>query len=82
MKKFTLALATLATAISPALAMSDNAVEVDANGDGVLSLEEVQAVWTDTTAEDFAAMDINADGALDDAEIKAAEEAGLMGSGD
>lgn len=78
MNKFALTLATLAMAVSPALAMSDNAVEVDANGDGVLSLEEVQAVWSNVTAEDFATMDANADGTLDDTEIKAAEEAGMM----
>ena len=38
MNKFALTLAALVTAISPALAMSDSAVEVDTNGDGVLSL--------------------------------------------
>jgi EF hand len=80
MNKFALTIATLATAMSPALAMSDNAVEVDANGDGVLSLEEVQAIWADVTAEDFAVMDANSDGSLDDEEIKAAENAGMMKS--
>ena len=78
MNKFSLTLATLVTAISPALAMSDSAVEVDTNGDGVLSLEEVQAVWPSVTTEDFETMDANADGSLDDTEIKTAEEAGMM----
>ena len=78
MNKFSLTLATLVTAISPALAMSDSAVEVDTNGDGVLSLEEVQAVWPSVTIEDFETMDANADGSLDDTEIKTAEEAGMM----
>ena len=78
MNKFALTVAALVTAISPALAMSDSAVEVDTNGDGVLSLAEVQAVWPSVTAEDFETMDANADGSLDDTEIKTAEETGMM----
>lgn len=76
--RFALTMAALVTAISPALAMSNSAVEVDTNGDGVLSLEEVQAVWPSVTTEDFEKMDANADGSLDDTEIKTAEEAGMM----
>ncbi|WP_304193737.1 EF-hand domain-containing protein [Lentibacter algarum] len=78
MNRFALTMAALVTAISPALAMSNSAVEVDTNGDGVLSLEEVQAVWPSVTTEDFETMDANADGSLDDTEIKTAEEAGMM----
>ena len=78
MNRFALTMAALVTAISPALAMSDSAVEVDTNGDGILSLEEVQAVWPSVTTEDFEKMDANADGSLDDTEIKTAEEAGMM----
>ena len=78
MNKFALNVAALVTAISPALAMSNSAVEVDTNGDGVLSLEEVQAVWPSVTTEDFETMDANVDGSLDDTEIKTAEEAGMM----
>ena len=78
MNRFALTMAALVTAISPALAMSNSAVEVDTNGDGVLSLEEVQAVWASVTTEDFEKMDANADGSLDDTEIKTAEEAGMM----
>lgn len=62
----------------PAYAMGQSATEVDANGDGLLSVSEVQAVYPDITAETFSAMDLNADGALDDAEIVAAQEAGVM----
>ncbi|WP_299965516.1 hypothetical protein [uncultured Roseobacter sp.] len=50
----------------------------DANGDGVLTIDEVQAVFPDVTAEDFTTMDLNADGALDEAEVQSAQEAGLM----
>lgn len=50
----------------------------DANGDGVLTIDEVQAAYPDITAESFSTMDLNADGALDEAEVQAAQEAGLM----
>ncbi|WP_298970479.1 hypothetical protein [uncultured Roseobacter sp.] len=50
----------------------------DANGDGVLTIDEVQAVYPDITAESFTTMDLNADGALDEAEVQSAQEAGLM----
>jgi len=62
----------------PAAGMSAGAAEVDANGDGVLSVVEVQNVYPDVTADQFTAMDLNADGALDEAEVTAAQEAGLM----
>ncbi len=50
----------------------------DANGDGVLTIDEVQAAFPDISAESFSTMDLNADGALDEAEVQAAQEAGLM----
>lgn len=58
--------------------MGAGATEVDANGDGILSVAEVQAVYPEVTAEQFSAMDLNADGSLDNSEIQAAQEAGLM----
>ena len=54
--------------------------DADANGDGVLTIDEMQAVMPDITAESFSQMDTNADGALDSAEVKAAQTAGLMPS--
>lgn len=68
----------LSTLCVPAFAMSAGAAELDANGDGLLSVSEVQAVYPDVTAEQFSAMDLNADGALDNEEIVAAQEAGVM----
>ncbi len=50
----------------------------DANGDGVLTIDEVQAVMPDVSVDTFNQMDLNADGALDAAEVEAAQEAGLM----
>lgn len=67
----TVSLFVLAGAVSAA-------TEADANGDGVLTLDEVQAVMPDVTVETFSAMDLNDDGALDAAEVQAAQEAGLM----
>jgi Ca2+-binding EF-hand superfamily protein len=54
------------------------ATSLDTNGDGLLTLDEVQAVFPDITAEAFSAMDVNADGALDDNEVVAAQDAGMM----
>ncbi len=77
-KTFKMSTIALAAFCVPAFAMSAGAAEVDANGDGILSVAEVQAVYPDVTAEQFSAMDLNADGALDDAEVQAAQEAGMM----
>jgi hypothetical protein len=54
------------------------ATEADTNGDGVLTIDEVQALYPDITVEQFTAMHVNADGALDDDEVVAAQEAGMM----
>jgi hypothetical protein len=61
-----------------AFAMSDNAAAIDVDGNGVLTIDEVQAVYPDVSQDTFSAMDTNADGALDEAEVTAAEEAGVM----
>lgn len=57
--------ATLGLALglaAPALAASF--AEVDANADGVISLQELQAVTPSVTQDQFNAYDENADGAL------------------
>ena len=65
----------------PALAMGQGLQDVDANGDGVLTIDEVQASFPEVTSDGFSAMDVNADGALDEAEVAAAQEAGVMPQG-
>ena len=45
---------------------------------GAVSLAEVQAVVADFTEEQFAGIDTNADGLLDEAELAAAVEAGVI----
>lgn len=79
LKMFT---AIAATALCvPAFAMGQSAVQADANEDGMLSLEEVQAVFPDMTEDQFVTVDLNGDGMLEDAEVKAGQEAGLMPAG-
>ncbi|KIN61306.1 hypothetical protein Z945_2297 [Sulfitobacter noctilucae] len=77
-KTFKMTAVAITTLCLPAYAMGAGAAEVDANGDGILSVAEVQAVYPDMTTDQFSAMDLNADGSLDDGEVQAAQEAGLM----
>lgn len=50
----------------------------DTNGDGLLTIEEIQAVVPEVNADTFSAMDANGDGALDADEVAIAQEAGLL----
>lgn len=74
----TLALAAMGALALPSIALAQDASEIDANGDGVMTLDEVQAVFEEVTADSFSAADENKDGALDDAEMVAAQEAGIL----
>jgi len=76
MKKTVLTLMTAFGLALPTTLMA--ATEADANGDGVLTIDEEQAVYPEITTEAFTAMDVNADGALDDDEVVAAQGAGMM----
>ena len=64
------------------LAMSASAfaamVDVDSDGDGVATFTEMLAVYPTLTEEGFGAIDVNADGVLDEAEMNAAQEGGLI----
>ena len=60
------------------LASADMLAELDTNGDRAVTVDELQAVYPDMTAESFSEMDINDDGLLDADEITAAEEAGTI----
>lgn len=62
----------------PAFAMAQTMADIDVNGDGKLTIDEVQAVFADVSTDGFCAMDLNADGALDADEVALAQEAGLM----
>lgn len=52
--------------------------DMDADGDGVVTLEEAQAAHPDLTEAQFAAMDANGDGGLDADELSAARDAGQL----
>lgn len=73
-------LAAIAALIAPALATGAFAQGADANGDGLLTIDEVQAVYPDVTAEAFAAMDVDGDGALNAEEMEAAQASGDLPS--
>jgi hypothetical protein len=59
-------------------ALAQEAPLPDANGDGVWSMEELQVSVPDLTAETFTAIDTNADGSVDAAELAAAIAAGTI----
>ncbi|MEW2912761.1 EF-hand domain-containing protein [Leisingera sp. JC11] len=78
MKKLALTAAAFAALAASPLAAMDSITEADTDGNGTYSLEELQAAFPDLTEETFATIDANADGEADLAEVKAAEEAGLL----
>jgi hypothetical protein len=66
-------------ALGGAQAWAGDALPVqDADGNGVFSLEEIQAAVPELTAETYAAIDSNADGGVDATELAAAIEAGTI----
>jgi hypothetical protein len=71
MKRIAILLAPLALA-SAAFAQTALPEVADTDGNGTWSLVELQTVWTDLTEETFTAIDANADGAVDTAELQAA----------
>lgn len=74
MKRTAIALVIAAAGASPLLAQD----MLDANEDGFLSLAELQAAYPDLTEEAFTEADANGDGVLDQDELAAAREAGLI----
>lgn len=66
---------TVTAVAMPSLAM---AMTLDSDGDGMLTLDEVQAVAPDVTTEAFIEMDSNTDGLLDETEVAAAQAAGVL----
>lgn len=76
MKRFAIALAPLALA-SAAFAQTLPDVP-DTDESGSWSLVELQAVWTDLTEDGFKAIDTNVDGAVDQTELQAALDGGVI----
>ncbi|QYX58325.1 EF-hand domain-containing protein [Roseovarius sp. SCSIO 43702] len=61
-----------------AFALSEGVTEIDANGDGVMTIEELRAVYEEMDVETFSEIDLNNDGVIDDDEMVAAQERGLV----
>lgn len=63
-------------------AFAQDAIEADTDGDGMVSLAELQTLYADTAeeglAEGFAQVDIDGDGLLNDDEIALARESGIF----
>ena len=76
MKIFLTTTALTVALASPILAQS----EMDTDGDGNVSMEEMSAIYPEMTADAFAAMDSDADGVLSAAEVQAAVDAGILPS--
>ena len=68
--------ALAALAAGPALAQA--ITDIDTDGDGTVSMEEMTAAYPDTTPDTFAEVDTNADGLVDESELQAAVDAGLI----
>lgn len=67
--------ATFALAIAlPGVALA----ELDANGDGAVTMSEFQEAYPDAEPGTFSALDTDADGALSEDEIAAAVDAGIL----
>lgn len=79
MTKFnTTTLVAAAMIAAPVFAMAQMMADIDVNGDGVLTIDEVKAISADVSTDVFLAMDLNADGVLDADEALSPQEAGLM----
>ena len=78
MRKFIAIVLGMGFLANSAIAMGENTVEIDSNGDGLMTIDEVQAVFPDVSPEAFAEVDTNDDGAIDDAEMVAGQEQGLI----
>lgn len=80
MRNIALMVAVAAFPAGVALAQSALA-DMDADGNGTLSITELQTVYTTLDEAGFTAVDTNADGAVDEAELTAAQTAGTLVAG-
>lgn len=78
MKKIMMTAVAAMTLTAPAWAQAD----LDTDGDGAVTFEEVQAVNPEVTMDEFAAMDINGDGVIDAEELSAAQAANQSADGE
>ena len=71
-------LAIMATAMVGTLAFAATMEDIDVNTDGLITFEEVTALYPDVTEDAFTIADTNADGMIDAEELAAAQEAGVL----
>lgn len=82
MRKVALGLMALTFASSAALAQTPiTFAQVDIDGDGRLTLAELQAVWPDMTEADFAAVDVEGLGSITPAQLDTLQPSTLGASG-
>lgn len=77
MKKIAVQTATIIALTVAASAVTAQS-EIDADGDGLLSYNELLAAYPAMTEENFVAIDTNSDGAVDADEMKMATDSGLL----
>ena len=61
-------------------ALAADVATLDVDGDGLVSAVELQSVYMDVTDDQFAALDADGNGGLDDAELTVGYEASLLPS--
>lgn len=52
--------------------------KIDLDGSGSLDIGEARAVWPDLTEDGFVSLDLSGDGFIDDTELAAAYESGVL----
>lgn len=70
-------LATLMGAVVASYAMGQG-MAMDSDGDGLVSYTELLVILPEVTGEEFAAMDVDGSGALDESELAAAQDSGML----
>ncbi|MCO0613629.1 hypothetical protein M8756_09955 [Lutimaribacter sp. EGI FJ00015] len=77
MKKSVLVILPALMTATPAFAQ---AALVDADGNGTYSHTELTAAYPEVSEDDFAQIDANGDGEIDEDELAMAKDAGILGS--
>lgn len=75
---FILGAASLGLGVVAAGHAMGQATSLDTDGDGLVSYTELLIAMPEMSEADFAALDLDESGALDDAELMAAQDAGMV----